>query len=76
MLKDLLKLQPGKSWRNYRMVRGMNACGDVVDWVGGYPFEAAKPEKVFRFVHDRGFELTWLGTCGGGLGCNEFVFVK
>ncbi|MCY2963703.1 MAG: class I SAM-dependent methyltransferase [Planctomycetota bacterium] len=75
-LKDLLLLRPGASWRNYRSARGMNAWRDVVDWVGGYPFEVAKPELVFRFVRNLGFELTWLSTCAGGLGCNEFVFAK
>jgi 2-polyprenyl-6-hydroxyphenyl methylase/3-demethylubiquinone-9 3-methyltransferase len=27
----------------------MSAWRDVVDWVGGYPFEVAKPERVFDF---------------------------
>jgi 2-polyprenyl-6-hydroxyphenyl methylase/3-demethylubiquinone-9 3-methyltransferase len=44
--------------------------------VGGYPFEVAKPEEVFDFYKKRGFELGRLKTCGGGLGCNEFVFIK
>jgi 2-polyprenyl-6-hydroxyphenyl methylase/3-demethylubiquinone-9 3-methyltransferase len=54
--------------------RGMSRKHDLVDWVGGYPFEVAKPEQIFDFYRDRGFELTRLKTCGGGLGCNEFVF--
>jgi 2-polyprenyl-3-methyl-5-hydroxy-6-metoxy-1,4-benzoquinol methylase len=53
--------------------RGMSARHDLVDWVGGYPFEVAKPEEVFGFLRDRGFELRHLKTCAGGLGCNEFV---
>lgn len=56
--------------------RGMSARHDLVDWVGGYPFEVAKPERVFTAVHDRGFELRRLTTCAGGLGCNEFVFER
>lgn len=58
-------------WRNYP--RGMNRWRDLVDWVGGYPFEVAKPEEVFGFLRDRGFALEFMRTCGGGLGCNEFV---
>lgn len=57
-------------------VRGMSAKHDLVDWVGGYPFEVAKPEEVFGLVHPLGFELRHLKTCGGGLGCNEFVFER
>ncbi|MCB1055666.1 MAG: class I SAM-dependent methyltransferase [Acidobacteria bacterium] len=53
--------------------RGMNHYHDVVDWVGGWPFEAARPEDVFRFYRDRGFTLLELKTCGGRHGCNEFL---
>lgn len=55
-------------------VRGMSARHDLIDWVGGYPFEVARPEEVFGCLHSLGFELRHLKTCGGGLGCNEFVF--
>jgi SAM-dependent methyltransferase len=54
--------------------RGMSKWRDMIDWVGGYPFEVAKPEEVFRFLRDRGFILEELVTQGGGLGCNQFVF--
>ncbi|MBC6456841.1 class I SAM-dependent methyltransferase [Actinomadura sp. HBU206391] len=54
--------------------RGMSARHDLVDWVGGYPFEVAKPEQVFSFLRERGYELRHLKTCAGGLGCNEYVF--
>lgn len=53
--------------------RGMHWWYDLVDWIGGWPFEVAKPETVFEFLRDRGFELVHLKTCGGSLGCNEFV---
>jgi 2-polyprenyl-6-hydroxyphenyl methylase/3-demethylubiquinone-9 3-methyltransferase len=55
-------------------VRGMSAKHDLIDWVGGYPFEVARPEEVFGHVRPLGFELRHLKTCGGGLGCNEYVF--
>lgn len=54
--------------------RGMHWWYDLVDWIGGWPFEVARPEEVFSFLKDRGFELIQLRTCGGNLGCNEFVF--
>ena len=56
--------------------RGMHRWYDLVDWVGGWPFEVATPEAIFRFLRDRGFGLRELKTCGGGLGCNEFVLVR
>jgi 2-polyprenyl-3-methyl-5-hydroxy-6-metoxy-1,4-benzoquinol methylase len=55
--------------------RGMHPWRDVVDWVGGYPYEVAGPDAVFRFFRDRGFELQNMKTTSG-LGCNEFVLRK
>ena len=77
MIKDLLRGKPFSTWKNYKVNgRGMTPWRDVVDWVGGYPFEVAKPEEIFEFYRDRGFFLKQLKTCAGGKGCNEFVFLK
>ncbi|MCL4477638.1 MAG: class I SAM-dependent methyltransferase [Deltaproteobacteria bacterium] len=76
MLKDMLKGKPFYSWSSYKKNRGMSPWRDVVDWVGGYPFEVARPEEIFEFYKEKGFLLTKLKTCGGGLGNNEFVFRK
>lgn len=56
--------------------RGMDRHYDLIDWVGGYPFEVAKPEQVFDFYRERGFVLERLKTCAGGIGCNEYVLRK
>jgi 2-polyprenyl-3-methyl-5-hydroxy-6-metoxy-1,4-benzoquinol methylase len=76
-VRDLLRGQPGSTARNYSkgVGRGMSPWRDVVDWVGGYPFEVAKPEEVFNFCRDRGFLLRQLQT-SGGLGCNQFLFSR
>lgn len=78
VLRDLVAGRPFYTWRNYSQVslRGMAPWRDVVDWVGGLPFEVATPEQIFSFFRDRGFRLQELRTCGGGHGCNEFVFWK
>jgi 2-polyprenyl-3-methyl-5-hydroxy-6-metoxy-1,4-benzoquinol methylase len=54
--------------------RGMSRWHNLVDWVGGYPFEVATPQQVFDFCAGRGLELRKLRTVGGAHGCNEFVF--
>lgn len=59
-----------------RSTRGMSYWHDTIDWIGGYPFEVAKPEEIFDFYRQQGFRMDKLSTCGGGLGCNEFVFTK
>ncbi len=78
MMCDFLKGRPFASWRSYGQGggRGMSPWRDVIDWVGGYPFEVAKPEEIFNFYCSRGFRLDQLETCGGGLGCNQFVFTR
>lgn len=75
-IRDFFKGRPFGSWREYRRNRGMSPWRDIVDWVGGYPFEVAKPEQIFDFYRRRGFVLERLKTCAGGIGCNEFVFRK
>lgn len=67
---------PFRSWAEKKKSRGMSVWHDLVDWVGGYPFEVAKPEEIFDFCLKRGFQLVKLKTCAGGLGCNEFVFIR
>lgn len=57
-----------------KVERGMSLWYDMLDWLGGYPFEVAKPEVIHDFLHKRGFALERLKTCGGRYGCNEFVF--
>jgi 2-polyprenyl-3-methyl-5-hydroxy-6-metoxy-1,4-benzoquinol methylase len=73
---DFIRLKPFYTWRNYAEhgIRGMSAWRDVIDWVGGYPFEVAKPDEIFCFFHRKNFTLSNMVTCGGKLGCNEFVF--
>jgi len=75
-IRDTLKRRPLISWLEYKKERGMSPWRDVIDWIGGYPFEVAKPEQIFEFYRDRGFVLKELKTCAGGLGCNEFVFIR
>jgi 2-polyprenyl-6-hydroxyphenyl methylase/3-demethylubiquinone-9 3-methyltransferase len=76
MVKDLLRGRPFQTIRDYGKERGMSFSRDLIDWVGGYPFEVATPEQIFDFYRARGFSLTRIKTAGGSLGCNEFVFEK
>lgn len=67
---------PFKDWAAKKQDRGMSAWHDWVDWIGGLPFEVAKPEDVILPLHDQGFHLTFLQTQTTGWGCNEFTFAK
>lgn len=72
VLVPLVQIVKGK----YRLRRGMSRWHDLMDWLGGYPFEVAKPEQIFRFYRDRDFRLVELTTCGGRQGCNQYVYRK
>jgi 2-polyprenyl-3-methyl-5-hydroxy-6-metoxy-1,4-benzoquinol methylase len=77
MVKDFVLLRPFKFARDYRRNgRGMTIWRDLIDWVGGYPFEVATPGELFDFYHARGFQLEKLTTCGGSVGNNELVLSK
>ena len=77
LIADLIKgRNPVARYVEYKRSRGMSMVHDWRDWLGGYPFEVAKPEEVFEFYRDRGFILKKLVTSGGGLGNNQFVFAK
>ncbi|NEO32410.1 MAG: class I SAM-dependent methyltransferase [Symploca sp. SIO3C6] len=74
---DLLKVRnPLTRYTEYKKSRGMSRIHDWFDWLGGYPFEVAKPENIFKFYLEQGFILENLTTCGGGLGNNQLVFRK
>src|SRR5262249_50650952 len=40
-----------------RLERGMSLWYDMLDWLGGYPFETATPSEIARFYEGRLFHL-------------------
>lgn len=74
---DILKWRnPISSYAAYKSARGMSVVHDWEDWLGGYPFEVARPEEILDRYRRKGFTLEKMKTCGGGLGCNEFIFYR
>lgn len=65
---------PLGDWHAKKQDRGMSAWHDWVDWVGGLPFEVAKPDDIIEKLADSGFAIKRLSTVGSGWGCNEYVF--
>jgi len=60
---------------SYKNNRGMSIVHDWFDWLGGFPYEVATVEEIFKFYKTRGFKLRNLKTTVR-LGNNQFVFVK
>lgn len=54
--------------------RGMDFFYDVVDWVGGYPYEYASVEEMRAMCGKLGFELVRAIPAEVPTGCNELVF--
>src|SRR5215204_5390487 len=53
--KDLLRgRNPVVRYTEYKRTRGMSVVHDWHDWLGGLPFEVAKPGAIFEFYRDRG----------------------
>jgi len=78
-IRSLVTLRPGqyvKSWTHYDERRGMSRWRDIIDWVGGYPYEVSTPDEIFEFFKVRGYTLTKMNCGKVGLGCNQFVFVR
>jgi 2-polyprenyl-6-hydroxyphenyl methylase/3-demethylubiquinone-9 3-methyltransferase len=71
----IVKFNPFYFFFEYKKNRGMSIYYDWIDWLGGYPFEVATPEKIIFIYKDLGFELSNLRTKNGS-GCNEFLFVR
>jgi len=54
--------------------RGMDFWFDVIDWIGGYPYEYSSPENIITFVTNLGFIMHEFIPSEVPTGCNEFVF--
>ena len=76
LISDLMRLRnPLARYRSRHDARGMSVLTDIIDWIGGFPFEVATPEEVREFFSQRGFHLVQ-EKLTAGLGCNEFVFCQ
>jgi 2-polyprenyl-3-methyl-5-hydroxy-6-metoxy-1,4-benzoquinol methylase len=73
---SLIKSKNPLSWYfEYNQQRGMSIVHDWLDWLGGYPFEVAKPEEIFNFYKQDNFLLEKMTTTNSE-GNNQFVFYK
>jgi 2-polyprenyl-6-hydroxyphenyl methylase/3-demethylubiquinone-9 3-methyltransferase len=75
LLLDLVKLRhPARRYREHRKYRGMSLIHDWKDWLGGYPYERARPARITGFLENLGFELVKQVKPDFGFGNNQFVF--
>lgn len=76
ILKYTIRLQPMKAigpLLDYRKKRGMSIVHDMIDWMGGFPYEFAQFRVLEEYMAARGFKLV-RGNQASSLGCHEMVF--
>jgi len=63
--------------KNYKSHRGMSWRTDATDWIGGYPYEFATVEEVFRFLKGKfpTFDLINIKVTSGR-GLNWYLFQR
>lgn len=61
--------------KNHKNRRGMNFIENLDDWIGGFPFEYSKMEKLKMFYLKRGFKVL-KSKKSYGHGCHEILFQK
>jgi len=75
ILKYTFRLEPMTAIRPLltdRRERGMSGKYDVVDWIGGLPYEFATLESLQRYLASRGFSAIAVRPCTS-LGCHELA---
>lgn len=56
--------------------RGMRFRHDLIDWLGGYPYEYASIAEVTAVVERAGFQTRLVLPTVGWTGCHQFIFRK
>jgi SAM-dependent methyltransferase len=75
LFRDWAALKNSLWNRHLVLPRGMNAKNDILDWLGGLPYEVASAEEVVDFSHHRHFQLEKINTANEG-GNNVFLFSR
>jgi 2-polyprenyl-3-methyl-5-hydroxy-6-metoxy-1,4-benzoquinol methylase len=77
LLIDIAQLKnPVKRYKEHTKYRGMSLVHDWKDWLGGFPYEPAKPGRVISFYENLDYELRNFRPTRHGFGNNEFLFQK
>lgn len=63
--------------RQYQEQRGMHYMHDVIDWLGGYPYEVASKQDMLTWAKQNDMELkNEILVSPTESGCNQFVFQR
>lgn len=65
-----------KNKEMFNKTRGMNFYYDVIDWIGGYPYQYASTDEIKKYFDKFDFKLINLVNTKGWTGCNEYMFKR
>lgn len=68
------KQNPWKKINSYKE-RGMEWSNDVIDWLGGYPYEFAWPKEIIGYFEKKGMSCKKIND-RNGIACNEYLFIR
>lgn len=71
----LMLRNPLKQIKEHGSDRGMNWYNDVIDWLGGHPYEFAGPDEIINFFGKRNILCKKL-IYREGIGCNEYLLKR
>jgi 2-polyprenyl-3-methyl-5-hydroxy-6-metoxy-1,4-benzoquinol methylase len=60
----------------FKQQRGMSFSHNVVDWIGGYPYEYASIDEVIAMGARQGCTCSKVVKAQVPTGCNEFIFIR
>ena len=72
LFKPMIAIKP---LLNYKKNRGMNYFNDLIDWMGGFPFEFVDYDVLINFFEANGFVFV-KGNRASSLGCHQILFKK
>lgn len=70
------RLRTGKNpfnW-NEKKERGMNVYNDIIDWMGGLPYEVASKEEIIGFCKEKNLEIKKVIEAKFEGGCSIYLF--
>lgn len=73
LMKERFKAGKNPFTWNQKKMRGMNVYHDIVDWLGGLPYEVASDKQVLDFLEPKGFKLMEKDMSEA---CGTYLFVK
>jgi SAM-dependent methyltransferase len=73
LMRDRWKFGQNPFTWNQRVARGMDVWHDIVDWLGGLPYEVATTDEVTAFCEQRGLVVERIRELSEGA-CSQYLF--